>query len=388
MYETLWASFLMAFGLSMILTPVAIKIAVKIGAMDVPKDSRRMHTKPIPRFGGFAIFIGNTVSMACFLYWEPRILWILLGGAMIYILGVVDDLKDLPAKVKFSGQLLVAVIIYMAGIRIEFLTNFFGQGKSQLGEVLCFIITVIWIVGATNAINIIDGLDGLAAGTVAISSLCVAYVAYIFGRYMVAAAMLSLAGATLGFLPFNFYPARIIMGDGGSQYLGFMMAALSILGSVKSATVVAVVIPIMVLGLPIFDTIFAILRRIINRKPIMQADKGHLHHRLMGLGYGQRRATLMLYGVTAIMGIAAVTYSRDFIVETLGLLGIAFMYIYVFLTDANHVIPEIRENCNADLESSFEYEQEDKENSADEEKSIPGKENSQKVSKQTDNIKK
>jgi len=191
-------------------------------------------------------------------------------------------------------------------------------------------------------VNLIDGLDGLAAGTSAIASLCIAYVAYIHGTYLVAGSMLALAGGALGFLPFNFYPSKIFMGDGGSLYLGFMLGTLSILGTVKSATLITVIIPVLVLGVPIFDTMFAIFRRFVNKKPIMEADKGHLHHRLMSLGYGQRRATLMLYGISAIMGIAAVTYSRGLIVETLGLAAITLMYIYVFLTDINNSVPKIR----------------------------------------------
>lgn len=343
MYSTLWLTFLLAFVLSLVMTPVAIKLAPKIGAMDVPKDSRRMHTKAMPRFGGLAIFTGTTISTAVFLMQlDNRIVGILVGGILIYILGIVDDLKNLPAKVKFLGQTVIAVIMYMYGIRIEFLSNFFGVGKSELSTVLCFVVTVVWIVGITNTVNLIDGLDGLAAGTSAIASLCIAYVAYIHGMYLAAGAMLALAGGALGFLPYNFYPAKIFMGDGGSLYLGFMLSTMSILGPVKSATVVAVIIPVLVLGVPIFDTAFAIFRRLVNKRPIMEADKGHLHHRLMKLGYGQRRATLMLYGVSGIMGIAAVTFSRDLFVETAGLFAIALMFIYIFLTDANHIMPQIK----------------------------------------------
>ena len=356
MYKTLWVTFLLAFVVSLAMTPVAIKIAPKIGAMDVPKDSRRMHTKAMPRFGGLAIFCGTMFSTAVFLAeLDPRIKGIMLGGVLIYILGIVDDLKNLPAKVKFLGQTIIAVIMYTYGIRIEFITNFFGSGRSELGTVLCFIITILWIVGITNTVNLIDGLDGLAAGTSAIASLCIAYVAYIHGMYLAAGAMLALAGGALGFLPFNFYPAKIFMGDGGSLFLGFMLSTMSILGPVKSATMIAVIIPVLVLGVPIFDTAFAIFRRMVNKRPIMEADKGHLHHRLMKLGYGQRRATLMLYGVSGIMGVAAVTLSRDLFVETAGLFAIAFMLIYIFLTDANHIMPQIKnEPAESDLPAVME----------------------------------
>lgn len=344
MYNTLWITFLVALAASILVTPVAIRLAPKIGAVDIPLDNRRMHTKTMPRFGGLAIFAGSTTAMLIFLKFDPRVVTIVMGGALIYILGVIDDIKHLSAKVKFLGQTFVALIMYVNGIRIEFLTNFLGEGNSQLGDVLCFIITMVWIVGITNTVNLIDGLDGLAAGTAAIASLCIAYTAYIHGTYLAAGAMLALAGATLGFLPYNFYPAKIFMGDGGSLYLGFMLATLSVLGTVKSATLVTMIIPVLVLGVPIFDTFFAIFRRFVNKRPIMEADKGHLHHRLMKLGYGQRRATLMLYGITAIMGVAAVLFSRGLYVETLGLTAITFMYIYIFLTDAQHAVPQIKKN--------------------------------------------
>ena len=344
MYNTLWITFLVALAASILVTPVAIRLAPKIGAVDIPLDNRRMHTKTMPRFGGLAIFARSTTAMLIFLKFDPRVVTIVMGGALIYILGVIDDIKHLSAKVKFLGQTFVALIMYVNGIRIEFLTNFLGEGNSQLGDVLCFIITMVWIVGITNTVNLIDGLDGLAAGTAAIASLCIAYTAYIHGTYLAAGAMLALAGATLGFLPYNFYPAKIFMGDGGSLYLGFMLATLSVLGTVKSATLVTMIIPVLVLGVPIFDTFFAIFRRFVNKRPIMEADKGHLHHRLMKLGYGQRRATLMLYGITAIMGVAAVLFSRGLYVETLGLTAITFMYIYIFLTDAQHTVPQIKKN--------------------------------------------
>lgn len=344
MYNTLWITFLVALAASILVTPVAIRLAPKIGAVDIPLDNRRMHTKTMPRFGGLAIFAGSTTAMLIFLKFDPRVVTIVMGGVLIYILGVIDDIKHLSAKVKFLGQTFVALIMYVNGIRIEFLTNFLGEGNSQLGDVLCFIITMVWIVGITNTVNLIDGLDGLAAGTAAIASLCIAYTAYIHGTYLAAGAMLALAGATLGFLPYNFYPAKIFMGDGGSLYLGFMLATLSVLGTVKSATLVTMIIPVLVLGVPIFDTFFAIFRRFVNKRPIMEADKGHLHHRLMKLGYGQRRATLMLYGITAIMGVAAVLFSRGLYVETLGLTAITFMYIYIFLTDAQHTVPQIKKN--------------------------------------------
>lgn len=355
-----WITFLTAFLLSLLFTPIAIRLAPKIGAVDVPKDSRRMHTKPMPRFGGLAIFVGAMVSIAWVTWfgWDilekqlqqigaivlqpstEHMVGVLLGGAFIYFLGVIDDLKGMPAKVKFLAQVAIACIPYAFGIRIQFVTNhfgaYFGDTHSYFVGAICFFITIIWIVGITNTVNLIDGLDGLASGVATISSLCLAYTAYIHGSYLPTLAMLALAGGALGFLPFNFHPAKIFMGDGGSLFLGFMLSTISIVGPVKGATFMAVIIPGLVLGLPIFDTAFAILRRLVNHRPIMEADKGHLHHRLMAAGMGQRRTVLTLYGISGVMGVAAVLFSRDLFVETAGLLGIAAMYIYVLLTDANN----------------------------------------------------
>lgn len=341
-YTVIAVSFGMAFLISLIMSPLAIKIALKIGAVDIPKDGRRMHNRAMPRFGGMAIFVGTTASILFNLNMSHKMMIVLLGGAMMYALGVVDDLKTLSPKVKFIGQVVIAIAMYYCDIRVNFMRNFFGEGKSELNEVLCFVITIVWIVGITNTVNLIDGLDGLATGTTAISALCIAYVAYIYGMYVSTAAMLAVAGAALGFLPFNFYPAKIFMGDSGSLYLGFMLSTLSVVGLVKSATVVAVMVPVMVLGLPIFDTAYAIVRRVVNKRPIMEGDKRHLHHRLISLGYGQRRATLLLYCVSGIMGVAAITISRSLYIETVGLFGVSAVMIYIFLTDANHMVPRIR----------------------------------------------
>jgi len=355
-----WMVFLTAFLLTLAFSPVAIRIAPLIGAVDIPKDERRMHTKPMPRFGGMAICIGTLLAVALaawvalplleryFSVAYPYATWmkqpvgqipgIIIGGFFIYLLGVVDDLKGMPAKVKLLGQIGVACIAFGFGVRIQFITNHFGtefgDTHSYFAGALSFLVTVIWIVAIVNMINLIDGLDGLAAGVSAIASLCIAYTAYIHGSYLAALAMIALAGGSLGFIPFNFHPARIFMGDSGSMFLGYMIATISIMGPTKSATLMATFVPILVLGLPIFDTGFAILRRFVNHRPIMEADKGHLHHRLMASGMGQRRTVLTLYGISGIMGVAAVLFSRDLFVETAGLVAITAMYIYIFLTDA------------------------------------------------------
>jgi UDP-GlcNAc:undecaprenyl-phosphate GlcNAc-1-phosphate transferase len=320
-----------ALAIVLALTPVAIKVAPKIGAMDIPKDERRVHSKPMPRFGGSAIYVGMMVSMAIFAIHDRGVIGAMVGCTMIYILGLIDDLKNLSPIAKMSGQILSAIVVYAMGVKIEFITNYFGVGNVVLGDVVCFVITVLWLISITNAVNLIDGLDGLAAGIAAISALCIGYVAYIHGQEVPTVCMMIIAGAALGFLPYNFNPAKIFMGDSGSQLLGFSIAAFSIMGTVKSATIVVLIIPALVLGLPIFDTAFAIVRRVVRHQPIGVGDKEHLHHRIMKAGFGQRRAVMVLYCISGIMGIVAVLYSRQLLVESLGLTAIAIMLLYVLL---------------------------------------------------------
>jgi len=346
----IFESFGLAFLIALAATPFAIWIAPKIGAMDVPKDARRMHKKAIPRFGGLAIMLGVLISVAVFLRGNEHLPAILIGGSLIYALGVVDDFTDLPAKLKFGYEAFVAVLMYALGVRIEFVSNYFGKGVWQFGAVLCFFVTVVWIIGITNTINLLDGLDGLAAGVAAIASLSIAYVAFIhgdkFGMMAVCVGMMAVAGGAIGFLPYNFYPAKIFMGDGGSLFLGFMIAIFSVISPLKRSTLIAVIVPVLVLGIPIFDTLLAIVRRLLSGKPIMSPDKEHLHHHLMRSGYGQRRAVIMIYGISVIMGMAAVLVSRELYKDAGVLVFTALSYIYVFLTDPNHKAPSIKQTVD------------------------------------------
>ncbi|MGI6737392.1 MAG: glycosyltransferase family 4 protein [Anaerovoracaceae bacterium] len=339
-----WLILLCAAGVTTACTPLTIRLARATGAMDVPRDDRRMHHRVIPRIGGLAIFIG--VSLAFYLavrlgYCDPgrhdipreRLYGLLFSSALMYLLGMIDDYLDLPAWVKLLGQIGVATVAFCFGVQLTFIASFFG--RTTFTGVVCYLLTILWIVGVTNTINLVDGLDGLAAGIVAIASFCIAYVAYIFGYYAICFPLLAVAGGCLGFLPWNFSPAKTFMGDGGSLYLGFMIASLSLLQPVKSTTVVAVIMPSLVLSLPILDTFFAIVRRLVNHKPIMQADNGHLHHRLMRAGLGQRRTVLCMYGVCGIMSMAAIMVARGLYKETVGLAIIAILYLYVLLTDPN-----------------------------------------------------
>lgn len=336
-YIMLWGAFLVALAIALVMTPFSIWLAPKVGAIDVPKDDRRMHIKPIPRFGGLAIFVAIMAACAIFVLPEvangAKIMGILAGGAIIFAGGVIDDLHELPPKLKLLFQFVAATVVYAFGIRLNFIGVTLGGTETIPGSVAVYLLTVIWIVGLVNAMNLIDGLDGLAAGIAAISALCVAYAGYIHGHYIAATAMLAIAGGTLGFLPYNFNPAKTFMGDCGSQFLGYCLATFALVQPVKSATVMAIALPVMVMGIPIFDTTFAILRRLWRRQPIGQGDKEHIHHRVMQSGFGVKRSVLLLYCISGIMGVMAVEYSRDNMVECLGLMAIVALLMYVLLSE-------------------------------------------------------
>lgn len=329
--------FAISFGLSFVLTPLSIRLAHRIGAVDVPLDNRRMHQRPIPRFGGIAMFIATTISVLALDGNFPKIRIALIGGAMMYMLGAIDDLKNLKPLVKFAGQVFVACFIYFMGIKIEFIHLYFSGVKYNIGDGLSFIITILWIVGIANAVNLIDGLDGLAAGVTCIIALSLAYIAYIhgaiYGSVSVMLALVALAGACAGFLPHNFSPAKTFMGDGGALFLGYMIAVLSVISPLKRATFVAAITPIVALAIPIFDTLFAIVRRTVKRIPIMEGDKGHLHHRLMKAGFGQRRSVLIIYGIVAIMGMVSVLVSRELYKDAFFLALVAVLYLSVILVE-------------------------------------------------------
>ena len=328
--------FIITFIVSMLMTPVSIWIAKKNGIITVPDDGRRMHARHIPRLGGLAIFVASTVGLLIFARQYSQITTVVFGGALMYLVGLFDDLKGLKAWQKLIAQLAVIILMYVMGIRISFIQNYFGVGTLDLGGVMTFLVTVLWMLGITNAINLIDGLDGLAAGTVCIDALCMGYISYIVngsGRVAVTTGMLALAGSCLGFLPFNFSPARTFMGDGGALYLGFMFAGLTAVGRLKSPTIITMMLPILVIGIPVFDTLFAIIRRFLTKKPIMDADKGHLHHFLMAAGHGHARSVLMMYCLSGIMCMASVSVCRKLYYDAGILLFIALTFIFVFLTD-------------------------------------------------------
>ncbi len=335
--EALVISIVVAFATA----PLSIRIAYKLGVIDRPKDARRVHKKPIPRFGGMAIFLGSMAAMLIPAGMNEKIKIAMIGGLLMYLLGIADDIKNLKPAIKFLGQFLIASIVYALGIRITFISNYFGASVTDshanviLSAGVAYFITVLWIVGITNAVNLMDGLDGLAAGSVAIMSLCLAYIAYIHGVRLgsmpVCIALVAVAGGCIGFLPYNFSPAKTFMGDGGALYLGYMIAVLSVISPLKRATVVGALIPMLTLAVPIFDTAFAMLRRVLRHESIMKADKGHLHHHLMAAGFGQRRSVLIMYGIVGIMGEVAILISRELYKDAIPLFLIALLYLGIII---------------------------------------------------------
>ncbi len=314
-------TFALAFIVAFSATPIVRKLAFKVGGVDIPKDNRRMHKKPIALLGGLAIICGFVVSLAFDLLTTSNIITpgkeiagLMTGIAVIMLMGVLDDTRTLNAWVKLAFQILAAVcVVAISGTRISVLTNPFGADPyMELSPYISIPLTIMWIVGITNAINLIDGLDGLAAGVSSISSLSLFFVSILRAdlapsiTVYTALVTAALAGSTLGFLPFNFNPAKIFMGETGAAFLGFTLGVISIQGAMKSYTAISIAIPLLVLGLPLFDTLFAITRRVLSRKSIMQADRGHLHHRLIDMGLSQRQSVLIMYIASASLGLCAI----------------------------------------------------------------------------------
>ena len=313
------AAFLVSGVLSFILTPVAKRIAHQIGAIDVPKDERRMHKEPIPRLGGIAVFFAFLVSVILLVPIDLELQGILLGAVVIVVLGVIDDSVSLPAIVKLFVQIAAALIVVLHGVRIDVLSNvnvFSDNAYLSLG-VWSIPVTVIWIVAITNAVNLIDGLDGLSVGVCTIASLSLLMISAIVSEFTVVVIMAALAGACIGFLPYNINPAKIFVGDTGATFLGFILATMSVQGMFKTYAILSFAAPFLVLGLPIFDTVFAICRRILNGQSPMHADRGHIHHRLIDVGFNQKQTVLILYLISGILGVSAVLLTSSGAVRAL-----------------------------------------------------------------------
>ena len=338
-------AFILAFIVAFMATPYTIKLAKKIGAVDVPKDERRMHKRAMPKFGGPAVILGFLVSVIYLLIvmsledtiilngpenYGMKLIGLFLGIVIISITCIIDDIKTIKPIVKLSGQLLAAIVAVAFGIRIESINVSIIQAP-ELGEILSTIVTIVWIVGVTNSINLIDGLDGLSSGISVISAISLLIIFLLNGSAMVPIILITaLAGALVGFLPFNFAPAKTFIGDTGSNFLGYTISIIAILGMEQTYTLAVIILQLIVLGLPIFDTLWAIIRRLIKGKSIkaiFKADKGHLHHRIVARGFSQKQAVLILYGISATFGIFAIIFFDSGIWKALSFLMMVIVAI-------------------------------------------------------------
>lgn len=347
MWGDIAIAFLLAFITAYVLTPYTMRLAKKVGAIDIPND-RRVNNKPMPRLGGLAVICGFLVSTIYLIivmnlehsinlfgseqYWL-KLLGMFLGITILGVTCFIDDSKGIPSWAKLIAQIVAAIIVVICGVRIENINIPFFDNKIWLQDWFSYILTIGWIIGITNAINLIDGLDGLSSGISLISCVSLLIIFTLNESPLIAILLITaLGGAIMGFLPFNFSPARTFIGDTGSNFLGFALSIISILGLAKTYTAIVLIAPIIVLALPIFDTLYAIVRRLINGKSIkavFKADKGHLHHRLMKKGYTQKQAVFILYGLTTTFGMFAVILLESGIWKALSfaLLVIAFMAI-------------------------------------------------------------
>ena len=323
MWGDIAIAFLLAFITAFVITPYTIRLAKKTGAVDIPAD-RRVNKKPMPRLGGLAVIAGFLISaiyLIISMYIEKKIdftqdgiitklIGFFVGLIILTITCFVDDVKGIKPIVKLAGQILAAIAVVKSGLLIDNFTIPFKENNLVLNEVFSYILTIGWIVGITNAINLIDGLDGLSSGITLIACISLLIIFSLNESPLIAIVLITaLAGAIVGFLPYNFNPAKTFIGDVGANFMGYAIAVISILGVAKTYTLIVIIAPIIVLALPIFDTLWAIVRRIVKTKSlkgVFKADNGHLHHKLMARGYTQRQSVFILYGVTATLGMVAI----------------------------------------------------------------------------------
>lgn len=324
MWGDITVAFLLAFITAYVITPYTIRLAKKIGALDVPKESRKIHKKPMPRLGGLAVIAGFVVSViyllvvmsiekTIFLFGSEqyyiKLTGFFIGSVVLAIFCFIDDCKNLNPFVKLLGQVIAATIVALSGIQINRIAlPFFGTIFAE--EITSIIITIIWIVGITNAINLTDGLDGLSSGISLISCVSLVIIFALNSSPLISILLVTaLAGAILGFLPYNFNPAKTFLGDTGSNFLGYALSIISILGMAKTYTAIVIIAPLLVFALPLLDTFLAIIRRMVKTKSIkgvFKADRDHLHHKIMKKGYSQKQAVFMLYGISATFGLFAI----------------------------------------------------------------------------------
>ncbi len=359
--------FAIALIVSFFSSPIAKKIAVRLGAIDIPKDGRRMHQKPVALMGGLAVIAGFFVSIFyVFIVYKTEEItsWLadlptmeiagfFIGMAMIIAMGIYDDIHPLTAKVKFPIQLIAAAIVVLTGTRIQFITISISTIKYvSIGETISIILSILWIVGITNAINLIDGLDGLAAGVSGIATLSLFVVAVIMpdNSFVFAVLYVALAGAIMGFLPYNFNPAKIFIGSTGAYFLGFILSVISIEGATKAYTALTMLVSVIALGFPIFDTLFAIIRRILKRKPIGEGDRGHIHHRLIDMGISQKYSVTVLYVVSGALGLISILLANKGLLPAIILVIIISVFVFSGYRYLSEIIGDKQEEIAAGKE--------------------------------------
>jgi UDP-GlcNAc:undecaprenyl-phosphate/decaprenyl-phosphate GlcNAc-1-phosphate transferase len=316
--KTYFALFSIATMASLVTTPLIRRLCQRYKLLDVPLDGRRIHRKAVPRLGGLALYVSCLAALSMLPFVDnlltqtlntlkPEFLTLFAPATLVLLLGAYDDLHGTNAVVKFVGLGLIATLFYAMGGRVDALSiPLFGS--VQLPPLVSFIVTVVWLVGIANAFNLIDGMDGLASGAALFSSLVILGVAISQERTLMIVVALVLCGALAGFLRYNFNPASIFLGDSGALFTGFLLAGLSVLGTQKATTAVAIAVPILAFGFPMVDTAMTMARRLLSRKPVFKGDNEHIHHMLLARGWSQRRAVLVLYGVCAVFGLAALMF--------------------------------------------------------------------------------
>lgn len=297
-------AFAVGLIVSLLITPLTKKLAMKLGVYDKP-DARKVHKGTMTRLGGVGIYCGFLCGVLVYGDFSPTLWGVLLSSTIVVAVGFIDDVKNISPKKKMLGQFIGAVVLMFFGVHLQYVTNPLTDNIVNLGW-WGYPLTLIWLIGICNAVNLIDGLDGLASGVSGIAALSLAVVSLAKGLSLSGALAIILVGAIIGFLRYNFHPAKLFMGDCGSLFLGFILGVLSLLGLSEGATIISLFIPIMVLGIPILDTLFAIIRRKLNHKPVFEADRGHLHHQLLDRGFGHTDTVLLIYGMTFLLGAFAV----------------------------------------------------------------------------------
>lgn len=336
--------FLIAVILTYVATPVAGRIAQRVGAVDYP-NTRRVNQHPVVNLGGLAIYVGVIAAVFLTASVNSKLLGIIISSTLMLVIGLIDDLRGISPTSKFIWQIIAALLVTSFGIKIEFITNPLG-GMFYLGA-LSIPFTVFWLVAITNTVNLIDGLDGLAAGVSTIAAVTLLIVAIQEAELLVMILTIAVAGACIGFLQYNFNPAQIFMGDTGSLFLGFLLATISALGALKSAAAVTLVVPILALGVPIFDTAFAIIRRRQKGKPLFQADRGHLHHRLLELGLSHKETVIVVYLISLSLGLVAIAVNGASEIQAFGVLAI----LAIILSYGSYKLEIIELNLNSGEET-------------------------------------